>query len=715
MPRHPALRKAVFAVAALIVLGMVAISYRQWRQYSRANRDAAASTNVQDSVDALTSSLLNAETGQRGYLLTGQSQYLDPYDHAIQAIPGDLARLDALLSARPDQSANIAQLDSLVNQKLTDMRQTIAARQAGETQDALSIVLSDRGKREMDEILALGAQIQRNERSARLTASANREAAAATALVITVAGSIVLLLLFAFGLEPFASDDPQARARSWPIRYGAAVLAIIAAILVRMALTPLMGPSADPLITFFPAVLFAAWYGGFRVGVFSTVFSGLTSAYFFAEPVGTFAIHNRTDQVALLVFVLAGFGMSLLSLSQGRAVERAIDAEDAERNERKRFETTLASIGDAVIATDARGIVTYMNFVAEDLTGWRSSEAATQPLETVFRIINEKSGQTVENPIAKVLARGHTVGLANHTLLISRDGLERAIDDSAAPIRDREDKIVGVVLIFRDVTEQRQAQREREARLVAEESLRATVEAKRKLEEAEASLRQLSVRLMAAQDEERRRIARELHDSVGQHLAHAKLSLEMFIDKPDEQEDGGLARIAGILDECMAETRTISHLLHPPLLDELGFATAARVFAEGFAKRSGIAVNLHISEDLQRLPQDQELVLFRVLQESLTNVLRHARSDSVDIGVEANDDRISVTVRDRGAGMPPELVERVLAGTGGGVGLSGMRERILQFGGRFQIESSPRGTSIHASLPLAAAQQEKSAAATADD
>jgi len=308
------------------------------------------------------------------------------------------------------------------------------------------------------------------------------------------------------------------------------------------------------------------------------------------------------------------------------------------------------------------------------------------------------------------------VGLASHTLLVARDGLERAIDDSAAPIRDRDDKIIGVVLIFRDVTGQRQAQREREARLMAEQSLRATVEAKEKLEGAQASLRRLSVRLMAAQDDERRRIARELHDSVGQHLAHAKLSLEMFLEKTAREQSDlrELAGIAGTLDQCMSETRTISHLLHPPLLDELGFATAAKVFAEGFAKRSGIAVDLHVAECVQRMPQDQELVLFRVLQESLTNVLRHARSESVEISVQASDSRVSVSVRDHGTGMPKDLVERALAGTGGGVGLSGMRERIVQFGGHFEIESSAQGTLIRATLPLAARQAEVSTAATAD-
>ena len=143
-------------------------------------------------------------------------------------------------------------------------------------------------------------------------------------------------------------------------------------------------------------------------------------------------------------------------------------------------------------------------------------------------------------------------------------------------------------------------------------------------EQAEASLRTLSVRLLELQDQERRKFSRELHDSLGQYLVGAKMNLAMLGKSlPD---NALIAECLKLLDQAMTETRTISHLLHPPLLDETGFASAARWYVEGFAKRSGIQTSLDMPEDLGRLPSSLELALFRVLQESLTNVHRHSKS-----------------------------------------------------------------------------------------
>ena len=227
-----------------------------------------------------------------------------------------------------------------------------------------------------------------------------------------------------------------------------------------------------------------------------------------------------------------------------------------------------------------------------------------------------------------------------------------------------------------------------------------------KLRESEQSLRQLSVRLISAQDEERRRIARELHDSVGQYLAYSKMIVDLWLSKPDASEAGtqAISEIADSLDKCISETRSISHLLHPPLLDEVGFAAAAGAYVEGFSHRSSIQVNLNIPREMKRLPSSLELVLFRVLQESLTNVLRHADSKTVDIRVEMQRNQIALVIRDYGKGMPKGVVQQLnTQGQSGGVGLSGMRERILEFQGQLVIQSDENGTSIRAVLPLSIA------------
>ncbi len=223
------------------------------------------------------------------------------------------------------------------------------------------------------------------------------------------------------------------------------------------------------------------------------------------------------------------------------------------------------------------------------------------------------------------------------------------------------------------------------------------------LRQSEKSLRQLSVRLIKSQDAERRKIARELHDSLGQYLSHSKMLLaSCFKDTAfSEKERQGFSDIADSLERSLAEVRTISHLLHPPLLDELGFGSAARVYVDGFAQRSGIKVNLNLPKDTKRLPPAFELVLFRILQESLTNVLRHAQSAQVDITVERDTMKATLVVRDYGKGIPAEFAARFNTfGEGGGVGLSGMRERAAELQGSLKIECCEQGALVCAMLPL---------------
>lgn len=217
---------------------------------------------------------------------------------------------------------------------------------------------------------------------------------------------------------------------------------------------------------------------------------------------------------------------------------------------------------------------------------------------------------------------------------------------------------------------------------------------------AEDALRTLSGRLLGIQDQERRRIARELHDSLGQYLAGLKIAIDMLGSR-SSQKDPLLVECADILQRAITETRTLSHLLHPPLLDEAGFASAASWFVTGFSQRSGIPVSLDLPPDLQRLPDVIEIALFRVLQESLTNVHRHSRAKSAEISVEVDAEQVTIEIRDHGRGMPPHIIRQIEAETSKlGVGLAGMRERIHELGGRFAVSSNDRGTAVQASIPL---------------
>jgi signal transduction histidine kinase len=215
---------------------------------------------------------------------------------------------------------------------------------------------------------------------------------------------------------------------------------------------------------------------------------------------------------------------------------------------------------------------------------------------------------------------------------------------------------------------------------------------------AEAAQRALSAKLLTLQDEERRRFARELHDSVGQHLSAMKMGISILQAKLPG--DAMLQDCIKLLDDSIAETRTISHLLHPPLLDEAGLNSASRWFVEGFGRRSGIEIDLDIRDEVGRLPDATELVLFRVLQESLTNVHRHSGAKRADVSLRKTGHEVILRVKDYGHGMPAGVVQSLREdGFGGGVGLAGMAERIREIGGRLEINSSAAGTEIAVRVP----------------
>ncbi|MFY9643631.1 MAG: CHASE3 domain-containing protein [Terriglobales bacterium] len=228
--------------------------------------------------------------------------------------------------------------------------------------------------------------------------------------------------------------------------------------------------------------------------------------------------------------------------------------------------------------------------------------------------------------------------------------------------------------------------------------IRAREQAERMARESEESLRRLTGRLLQLQDAERRKFSRELHDSLGQYLVGVKMNLEMFATQRDDRL---LAEAIQLLGQSIAETRTISHLLHPPLLDEAGFTSAAKWYLEGFAQRSGIEVKLDLPEDAGQLPKPVALGLFRVLQESLTNIHRHSDSAKAEVVLNILANQVLLRIRDYGKGISPELLRNFhVKGTHSGVGWAGMRERMHELGGELSIQPCSPGTLISVTIPL---------------
>jgi len=318
---------------------------------------------------------------------------------------------------------------------------------------------------------------------------------------------------------------------------------------------------------------------------------------------------------------------------------------------------------DAIFVRSADGRITYWNEGAERLYGWTKKEAlsgSTQELiQTEFPI-----------DISEILGLDRWEGELQQR---RRDGSQVTVASRWTTLRDRSGKPVGWLEINTDITARKRA---------------------------EEAARSLSGRILTLQDDERRRIARGLHDSLGQYLTALKLNL----DRLSASGTGNAAlasESAGIVDKCLTETRTISYLLHPPMLDEAGFSSAARWYVEGFSKRSGIKVNLNLPPTVGRMQRDVEVALFRVVQEGLTNVHRHSGGSAVDICLTLNAKELRFELKDDGRGIPRKrlrsLIER---GAESGVGLAGMRERMRELGGSLEIRSDRAGTSIIISIPV---------------
>lgn len=275
----------------------------------------------------------------------------------------------------------------------------------------------------------------------------------------------------------------------------------------------------------------------------------------------------------------------------------------------------------------------------------------------------------------------------------SKDGDYRWFRSRAVPIRDADGKIVKWYGTCSDIHDSK----------LLEQSIRDNaIELEKMVDRRTDELRRLSVRLMTAQDQERRRIARDLHDGLGQELAVAKMVLDkMALEKtsqPQAQSQEGWAQAASIIDRAIQQVRTMSHLLHPPLLDEVGLLSALAWYAEGLSKRSGIETFLEVQPpDFPRLATEVETAVFRIVQEALTNVFRHSEARKVWIKLSQRDGMITVSVLDDGKGINKRVAE--LRPESIGVGIGGMKQRAREFGGELRLTNAKPGTLVELVIP----------------
>jgi two-component system sensor histidine kinase UhpB len=337
---------------------------------------------------------------------------------------------------------------------------------------------------------------------------------------------------------------------------------------------------------------------------------------------------------------------------------------------------------DGTVIDANRAAIEGCGFVREEVVGrkfWEPWwESLPDEVQRVRRAIERAAG-------------GEMVREEGYYRMRDRSGPLYA-DRTVSPVRDEGGRVVMLVASGVDMTEQKVLRDKLEQRVL---------ERTHALEQSNSSLRELSARLLQTQDDERRRIARELHDSIGQLLAALSMNIAtVSLEKPklSAVAQGCVEDNEALVLRVSDEIRTLSYLLHPPLLDEIGLESALKDYVDGFSTRSKIAVRLDISADFGRLSKDAEIALFRVVQECLTNIHRHSGSGTAAIRIVRDNGAIKLEVQDEGKGISAERVEQLNTTGTLGVGFRGMRERLRQLGGSLEVRSDAKGTIVAATL-----------------
>jgi len=416
-----------------------------------------------------------------------------------------------------------------------------------------------------------------------------------------------------------------------------------------------------------------------------------------AYPIANFYGENKTQS---LFRVCAEHSALVLDKSN---VATSHDGKIALCQSEERFRMLVDAAQDyAIFMLDTQGYITSWNTGAERIKGYRISEIIGKHFSVFYPEEDRRSGK----PQRELEIAARDGRLEDEGWRLRKDGSLFWANVIITALRDEAGRLVGFGKVTRDFTD----------RIRASEALQKEIDektkAEQKLQHSEKSLRLLSRRLLQTQDEERRRISRDLHDSVGQCLAALKMKLDSFkslAERNQPADIGGLDECTQLTEEAIKEVRTISHLLHPPLLEELGLKSVIPWYLEGFTKRSGIKTALEIAPDFGRIANDVELALFRVLQESLTNIHRHSGSQTASVRLLTKNRVVILQVADEGKGFQVKLDDSSQEWVGRlGVGMRGMNERMRQLGGCLELTSTEGGTTVTASVPIREAEADLS-------
>jgi PAS domain S-box-containing protein len=361
------------------------------------------------------------------------------------------------------------------------------------------------------------------------------------------------------------------------------------------------------------------------------------------------------------------------------------------------FRLLVEAVQDyAIFMLNPEGRVSSWNVGAERIKGYKADEI----LGRHFSCFYPEEDVRGDKPGRELVGATSEGRFEDEGWRIRKDGSRFWANVIITAIKDDSGKLLGFAKITRDITERMQTHKALETE-VAERR-----EAERRFQNSEKSLRQLSLHLLRTQDEERRRIGRDLHDSLGQYLAVLKMKLDSvaaLIGQKQDEMGREFGQCIRLMEDSIREVRTVSYLLYPPMLEEMGLKSAIPWYLDGFSSRSGIKTTFEVQSEFSRLPRESELALFRVLQEGLTNVHRHSGSPTAHVRLLVKDAMGVLEIQDNGKGIRPELLaEFCQEWMGGlGIGVRGMNERMRQLGGRLELASNERGTTVTAMVPAA--------------
>ncbi len=390
---------------------------------------------------------------------------------------------------------------------------------------------------------------------------------------------------------------------------------------------------------------------------------------------------------------LLGFAKVTRDLTERKIAETILRESEA------RYRRLVERVKDyAIFMLDAQGNILSWNAGAERLKGYKAAEIIGQH----FSIFYPEALRATKWPEYELKMATQEGRFEDEAWRIRKDGSRFWANVVITALRDDNGELVGFSKVTRDMTERKQWEEQiQELNASLSQRVGELEQANRVIEDRTVILRNLSARLLTIQDDERRRIARELHESVSQELTAIKIMIDSVLLRGGlgDQTTKSLENGTLLAGRVLQSVRSLSHLLHPPLLDEAGLSSALSWFVQGFAERSNINATLDLRpRDFPRLSSEAETAVFRIVQESLANVYRHSGSAVANVEVEKHKTRVTIRVRDYGTGLPPDTEKRLSSSIG--VGIGGMRERVRQSGGDLTIKPASPGTVLEAWLPL---------------